>query len=81
MNTSTKRILRNFLIELIIYAVLLVIYFLVVLNYLGEPLYNLFNQSPWVYAGATLFLIVMQGVFLEWATSFFVSKLGLEAEE
>ncbi len=81
MTPRTKRLLRNFILELLIYGVLLSVYFLTVLRYLGEPLYNLFNQNLWVYAGAALLLIVVQAVVLEWVTSFLISRLGLETLE
>ena len=81
MTPRTKRLIRNFILELLIYGVLLVIYFMTVLSYLNEPLYNLFSQNLWVYAGAALLLIVVQAVVLEWVTSFLINKLGLEAVE
>lgn len=81
MTTRTKRLIRNFMLELLVYGILLVVYFLTVLRYLGEPLYNLFQQNLWVYAGAALLLIVVQAVVLEWITSFLIAKLGLEAGE
>jgi uncharacterized membrane protein YcjF (UPF0283 family) len=81
MTKRTKRLIRNSLLEVMIYGVLLAIYFLTVLSYLDEPLYNLFNQNLWVYAGAALLLIVVQAVVLEWVTSFLISKLGLETVE
>ena len=81
MSPTAKRLLRNFLIELIVYGVLLFVYFLVVLRYLNEPLTRLFNQSLLVYAGATLLLIIAQAVFLEWVTSFLLDRLGLEKVE
>ncbi len=81
MTARTKRLIRNFILELLIYGVLLTIYFLTVLNYLDEPLYNLFNQNLWVYAGAALLLIVVQAVVLEWVTSFLIARLGLESLE
>jgi hypothetical protein len=56
MTTRTKRLIRNFMLELLVYGVLLVVYFLTVLRYLDEPLYNLFNQNLYVYAGAALLL-------------------------
>ena len=81
MTTRTKRLIRNLFIEMFIYGVLLVVYFLTVLQFLDEPLYNLFSQNLWVYAGAALLLIVVQAVVLEWVTSFLINKLGLEAVE
>lgn len=81
MKAKTKRLLRNLLIELAIYALLLVAYFFLVLRYLGRPLHDLSDLNPWVYAGATLLLIVAQSVFLERVTTFLVDWLGLERLE
>lgn len=81
MTEQTKRLIRNFILELLIYGVLLVVYFLTILQFLDEPLYNLFNQNLWVYAGAALLLIVVQAVVLEWVTSFLIARLGLETLE
>ena len=81
MTTRTKRLILTFILELMVYGALLAVYFLTVLRYLDEPLYNLFNQNLWVYAGATLFLIIIQAVILGWVTSFLISKLDLETKE
>lgn len=81
MKTRRRRIIRNLLIELFIYGLLLIIYFLTVLRFLGEPLTELFNQEPWVYAVASLILIVAQAVALEWVTSFLIDRLNLEKSE
>jgi len=80
MTTRTKRLLITFFLELLIYGVLLAVYFMTVLRFLNEPLYNLFNQNLWVYAGAALFLIVIQSLVLGWVTSFLLAKLDLETE-
>lgn len=81
MKPKTKRLLRNFLIEVVIYSVLLLIYFWVVLRFLGEPLNALFHQNLTVYAGATLVLIVAQSVLLDFVTTFLVDRLDLEQVE
>ncbi len=81
MNPKTKRILVNFLTEMFIYGLLLFIYFLVVLRLLGKPLNELFNLNPLLYALATLLLIVVQAVVLEYVTSFMLKLLKLEAME
>jgi uncharacterized membrane protein (DUF106 family) len=81
MSPRTKRILRNFLLEIVIYGVLLLVYFLAVLRLLGEPLNQLFHLDLWVYAVATLLLIVVQSVALEMLTSFLIDRLGLEKLE
>jgi hypothetical protein len=78
---KTRRLLRNLVLEVIIYSVLLLIYFLLVLRFLGEPLNELFHQNLIVYAGATLLLIVTQSVVLDFITTFFVERLDIEKPE
>ena len=70
-------LIRNFLIEVAVYGVLLVIYFFVALRYLGEPLARLFNSNLVVYAVFGLGLIVVQAVVLEFITSLLFDFLGL----
>lgn len=81
MNPQTKRLLLNFILEVFTYSVLLLVYFLFVLNYLGEPLNDLFHQNLVFYAGATLFLIVAQSVLLDFITTFLVERLDLDKLE
>lgn len=81
MKPKTRRLLRNLILEVIVYSILLLVYFLIVLRYLGEPLNELFHQSLVVYAGATLLLIVAQSVALDFITSFLVARLDLEKSE
>jgi hypothetical protein len=78
---KTRRLLRNFIIEVIVYSILLLIYFLLVLRFLGEPLNALFQQNLTVYAGATLVLIVAQSVLLDFVTTFLVDRLDIEQAE
>ena len=78
MNQHRPRIpFRGFVIELVIYGVLVVVYFLAVLRLLGDPLARLFQGNLTVYAVVALVLIVAQGVLLEVITSFLVERLGL----
>lgn len=81
MRPKTRRLLRNLILEVIVYSFLLLMYFLIVLRFLGEPLNELFHQNLVVYAGATLFLIVAQSVVLDFVTSFFVERLDLDKSE
>jgi len=74
-------LIRNFAIEVLIYAVLVVSYFFVILRFLGEPLKKLFTDNLTLYAFAALVLIVVQGAVLELITSFLVGRLGLERLE
>jgi hypothetical protein len=71
-------LIRNFAIEVLVYAALVVGYFYLVLRILGEPLKKLFSEHLPLYAFLALALIVVQGVVLEFVTSFLLSRLGLE---
>lgn len=74
-------LLRNFLIEAVVYAVLVVVYFLVALRWLAEPLNGLFHDRRLTYAVLGLALILAQGVVLEYITSFLLEQLRLEERE
>ena len=72
-----QALLRNFLIELILYSALVIGYFVVVLQLFSEYLTRLFHNNLVLYAFVALFLIVAQGVLLDWLTSFLVDKVKL----
>jgi hypothetical protein len=74
-------LIRNFVIELIIYGLLVVGYFYLVLRLLGQPLRLLFDENLLLYALIALILIVAQSVLLEALTSFLLSRLKLERLE
>lgn len=80
-NPDVKILLRNFLIELAIYSLLVVIYVYVALRLLAEPLEALFDTNLVVYAFLGLILILAQAVLLEAVTTFIVSRLKLERYE
>jgi len=71
----------SFAIELVIYAILVVAYFLLVLRLLGQSLYRLFSANLVPYAFLALVLIVAQAVALEAVTSFIMGLLGLDQLE
>ncbi len=75
--TPFKQLIRNFLIEMVVYGVLLVAYFFLALRFLAEPLSKLFENNLVVYAFLGLLLIVVQAVFLEFVTSLLFDFLGL----
>lgn len=75
--TPFKQLIRNFLIEMVVYGVLLVAYFFLALRYLAAPLAKLFDSNIVVYAFLGLTLIVVQAVFLEFVTSLLFDFLGL----
>ncbi|MFQ6000385.1 MAG: hypothetical protein ACE5LG_01810 [Anaerolineae bacterium] len=79
MKESQMRILiRNFVIELLVYAVLVIGYFLVVLRFLADPLNALFHTNLTLYGVLGLGLILVQAVVLEAITSFMLERLALE---
>ncbi len=71
------RAIRNLVIELIVYGTLVIVYALSVLQFLADPLANLYHNNLTLYAWVALFLIVGQGVILEMLTSFLVDRLRL----
>jgi len=73
-----RQLLRNFVIEVLVYAVLVVAYFFLVLRLLGKPLQQLFSANLVLYAFVALGLIVVQSAVLEVITSFLISRLGME---
>lgn len=81
MDIDSKKIVRNFLIELIVYGALVVAYFILVLQSLGSWLTTLYYNNLVVYSIVALVLIVVQAVFLEKVTSFLIERLGLERLE
>jgi hypothetical protein len=79
-NMNEQRIwmlMRNFMIELIVYSILVVAYFVVALRLLGEWLARLFHSNLVTYALISLGLIVAQGVLLDVITSFLLDRLNL----
>jgi hypothetical protein len=80
-NPAIRKMVVSFAIELVIYAFLVIAYFLLVLRLLGEPLHVLYQDSLWLYAFLALVLIVVQAVVLESVTSFIMGLLGLDKLE
>ncbi len=80
-NPTFRKIIRNFIIEMLMYAALVVGYFLLVLRFLDDPLEWLFSNNLILYALVALVLIVVQAVLLEAVTSLIIGGLGLEQLE
>jgi hypothetical protein len=78
---KTRVLVRNFVVELIVYGVLVAAYSILVLRLLGKPLARLFHSNLGVFAFVSLALIVAQGVLLDALTSFLLDKLRLERPE
>ena len=75
MKKDTAKTLRAFLIELVIYSVLVVGYFFFVLHFLGEWLPSLHQRHRIIYAGVSILLILGQAVALEIVTTFILRLL------
>ena len=60
-----KLLIRNFVIELVIYGGLVTVYYFLALRLLSSPLKILFQKYLPAYAIIALLLIVAQGVLLE----------------
>ena len=69
MKKDTAATLRAFLVELAIYALLVVGYFFLVLHLLGDWLYQLATHHHYAYAGVSILLIIGQAVVLESVTT------------
>jgi hypothetical protein len=74
-------LIGNFVIELIVYGILVVLYSVLALRLLGEPLAQLFGNHLIAYAFTSLALVVAQAVLLDFATSFLLDRLHLERME
>lgn len=59
----------SFLLELVVYGLLITVYFLLVLHFLGGMLLFLFTAHRVAYAFVALALIVGQGVLLQTLTT------------
>jgi hypothetical protein len=80
-NPKIRKMIGSFAIEVLIYSILVVAYFVVVLRLLGDPLHRLFSSDLVLYAFLALALIVVQAVVLEVVTSFIMGLLGLDQVE
>ena len=69
MKAEARRALFSFLIELLVYSVLVTGYFFLVLHLLGAWLLNLDKEHVQLYAITSVGLIVVQAVLLEWVTT------------
>ena len=61
--------LKSFLIELAVYAVFVVVYFLLVLHFLGGWFKDLSDHHRWGYAAAGLAAVLAQAAVLEIITT------------
>ena len=80
MKKDTATTLRAFLIELAIYAILVVGYFFLVLHFLGTGLQQLSLHHRYTYAVVAILLIIGQAVVLEAVTTFMLRLLRGRSE-
>ena len=80
MKKETAKTLRSFAIELVIYALLVVVYFFLVLHLLGQWLYQLAIQHRYIYAALAILLIIGQAVLLESLTTFLIRLIRGRSE-
>ena len=80
MKKETAKTLRAFLIELAIYAVLVVAYFFLVLHFLGEWLHQLETRHRYTYGGVAILLMIGQAVVLQNVTTFLLRMIRGRAE-
>jgi len=73
-----KILLRNLIIEIVIYAILIFGYYLLVLRWLDDWLMGLFNSSLVHYALIGLGMIVLQAVLLDFVTSYLMKFIKLD---
>jgi hypothetical protein len=74
---SLKPMMRSLGLELVVYAPLVTIYFLLVITFAKDLLLQIYYEMPVIYSIVTLLVIVAQGVLLEALTSWLLRKIGL----
>lgn len=69
MKRQAQRSFKTFVIEVAVYAALVILYFSFVLKFLGAWVERIYETDRHFYAALALGLIVIQGVVLEAVTS------------
>jgi hypothetical protein len=80
MKAEDRKTLFSFLIELVVYGLLVAAYFFLVLHFLGGWLADLDKRSVRLYALVAIGLIIGQSVVLEWVTTFLFRLLRGRSE-
>jgi hypothetical protein len=76
-----RKVIRDLLIELAVYGILVVVYSFVASWLIEMPLARLFHSNLTTYAFIGLGLIVAQGLLLDAITSFMIYRLRLDRLE
>lgn len=77
LSDETRRTIARLALEIVLYALLVVIYLFVILTFFGPELVALYKQNPVLYAALALGLMAFQGIFLETITTFLIDRLEL----
>jgi hypothetical protein len=80
MTPEARKTFFSFLIELVVYGILVAAYFFLVLHFLGDWLADLDKRSVRLYASVAIGLIIGQSVVLEWVTTFLFRLLRGRSE-
>jgi hypothetical protein len=80
MTPEARKTFFSFLIELVVYGILVAAYFFLVLHFLGDWLADLDKRSVRLYASVAIGLIICQSVVLEWVTTFLFRLLRGRSE-
>ncbi len=67
--SEKTRFAKSYLVELVVYAVIVAVYFILVLHFLGDWLKEIFDKNKVIYAVVALLLMLGQGVGLEITTT------------
>ena len=81
MKAEYRNALKSFLLEFIVYGVLVTGYYFLVLHLLGNALKNIYQDERHFYAVLSLGLIVGQGVLLEMLTRLLLSWIRPRGED
>jgi hypothetical protein len=80
MKAEYRRALLAFLVELAIYSVLVVVYFFLVLHFIGAWVAEMHRDHVPLYAILCVALILGQAVLLEWVTTFLLRLIRGRSE-
>jgi hypothetical protein len=81
MKSGSKALLKTYVLEFLVYGVLLVAYYFLVLHLLGDWLNGLFHKDRKLYAFTALALIAAQGILLDLVTRFLLGLVTPAQED
>ena len=78
---QTRNVLKSFLVEVLVYGLLVLVYFFLALHFLGSWIDQLYRHNRSLYAAVALALIVAQGIALEVLTTALLRLIAPRIEE